>query len=186
MTIILNQWNEATRGKVARGASYKEKFEAGELIKFLARVHTVSNVTNDGNVLFGSWVTKITEHHFWPTLFVKELLSAHPTDDAIWDNTNTCNISFNTEDNAEIITSIHITKESTFTCYKFDSQDLLPVTVSMSHDDDDSWFDAHKDFDLWHNTSKPMDNYNEWDQPPNICDVIGVISNSIIGWVCWQ
>ena len=107
------------------------------------RVYVVCNITNNGNILFGSQVNKITEYHFRPTLFVEELLAAHPTNDDIWDNTNPCNVSFDTVDNAEITTSIHITKESTSTCCKFDSQDLLLVTISMSHDDDKSWFDAH-------------------------------------------
>ena len=83
MTIILDQCNKATRATNALSSSYEDNFEAGELIKFLARVYTVYNGTNDGNILFGSWVTKITEHHFQPTLIVEELLSAYSTSDAI-------------------------------------------------------------------------------------------------------
>ena len=125
MTIIFNQCNEDTRAKIAFGSLYEDNLEVGELIKFPTRVHTVCHGTNDANVLFGSQVTKITEHHFQPTLIVEELLSAHPTDDAIWDNTNPCNVYFDTADDTEITTSIDITKESTVT-----------TTISMSNDDD--------------------------------------------------
>ena len=138
MAIILNQYNGATRTEIALGTSYEDDFEAGELIKFLARVYIVCNVTDDGDVPFSSWVTKITEHNVWPTLSVEEVMAAHPTNDIIWDNTNPWDVSIDTVDNAEITTSIHIMEESTSTCCKFDSQELLPVTISMSHDDDES------------------------------------------------
>ena len=65
-------------------------------------------------------------------------------------------------------------EKSTSTCGKFDPHKLPTVTVSMSHEDDESWFDAHEDFDLWHNTSETMDNYDKWDKPPSIRDVIGI------------
>ena len=80
-------------------------------------------------------------------MIVKELLTAHPTDDAIWDNTNSCNVYFNTADGAEIATSIDITKESTVT-----------TIISMSIKDDEPWFDAHEEFDLRYNTQETMDN----------------------------
>ena len=120
MTIILDQCDKATRADIALSSSYEDNFEAGELIKFLARVHTVCDKTNDGNVLFGSWVTKITEHHFQPTPIIKKILSVHSINNVIWDNTDPCNMSFDIVDDAEITTSIHIPKESTYTCCKFD------------------------------------------------------------------
>ena len=70
-------------------------------------------------------------------------------------------MSFDAIDDAEFTTSIHIVRELTSTCRKFDSQELLPVTISMSHDDDESWFDAHKDFDSWHGISETMDTYDK-------------------------
>ena len=85
---------------------------------------------------------------------------------------------FDIVDKAEITTSIHIIKESTSTCRKFDSQELLPVTISMTHDDDKSWFDAHKDFDSWCNTSETIDNYKEWYKLPNIHKDIGINNES--------
>ena len=111
MTVILEQCNEATRTKIALDTSYEDNFEARELIKFLARVYAVCNLTNNGDILFGSCVTKIIEHNVWPTLSIEELLIAHPTNDAIWDHTNPCDVANNTVDNAEITTSIHIMTE---------------------------------------------------------------------------
>ena len=49
----------------------------------------------------------------------------------------------------------------------------------MSHDNDETWFDAYEEFDLWHNTPETMDNYKEWDKPPNILEDIGVINESM-------
>ena len=72
MTIIFNQYNEATRGEIALGTSYEDNFEAEELIKFLRGIYIVYNITNNGNIHFGSQVIKITEYHFWPTPFVRE------------------------------------------------------------------------------------------------------------------
>ena len=110
MNIIVNKCNEDTRVEITLGTSYTHNLEAGELIKFLARVRTVCNDTDNADVFFGSRVTKVTKHHFQPTTIVKELLSAHLIDDAIWDNTNPCDISFDIVDDAEITTNIYITK----------------------------------------------------------------------------
>ena len=178
MTIIFNQCDKATRAKITLSSSYEDNFEAGELIKFLIRVHTVFNGTNNGNILFGFQVTKITEHHFQLTLIVEELLSAHPTNDFIWDNTNPCDASFDIVNETEITPSINITKKSTSTCRKFYSRDLVTVTISMSHDDDKSWFDAHEYFDSWYDTTETTNNYNEWEKPPNIYEDIGIINES--------
>ena len=69
-------------------------------------------------------------------------------------------------------------KESTSICRKFDSQEFLLVTISISHDDDESWFDAHKDFDLWHDTLETMDNYDKWDKPANTYCVVNINNES--------
>ena len=156
--IIFKQCDETTRTKIALNASYEDNFEAEELLKFLARVDTVCNISNNGDLLFGSRVAKIIEPNFRPIRSVEELLAVHTFDDPILDHTDPCNVSIDTVDNAEIITSSHIMEELIYACHKFDSQELLPVTVSMSHDDDESWFDVHKDFDSWHDTSETMDN----------------------------
>jgi len=95
-----------------------------------------------------------------------------------WDNTNPCDESFDIADDAEITTSIHITKESTYASLKFDSQHPVIVAISMSHDDDEPWFHAQEDFDLWYDTSETMDDYNEWDKPPNIHEDISISNES--------
>ena len=76
--------------------------EAEELIKFFTRVRTVCNNTEDADIFFDSQGTKITKDRLQPTMIVVELLGAHPTDDAIWDNTNPCNVSFDNMDGTEI------------------------------------------------------------------------------------
>ena len=50
MPIIFEQCDEATRTTIALGASYEDNFEAGKLIKFLARVHKVYNVNYTFNL----------------------------------------------------------------------------------------------------------------------------------------
>ena len=162
MTIILDQCNKAARAEIALGSSYEDNLEAGELIKFLARVPIVCNGTNNANILFGCWVTKMTEHHFQPTPIVEELISVYPTGDVIWDNNNQWDVSFDIVDDAETTTNIHITNKSTYDCHKLDSQDPVTVTTSMSHNNDKPWFDAYEDFDLWYDTSEAMNDYNEW------------------------
>ena len=57
ITITLNQCNAATRAEISISSSYEDNLEAGELIKFFARVYPVCNITNNGNILFGSSVT---------------------------------------------------------------------------------------------------------------------------------
>ena len=168
ITIIFNQWNEDTRAEIALEFSYEDNFEAGELIKFLAIIHTVYNNTDNEEIFFGSWITKITKHDFQPTPIVEELLSAHLTEEAILDNTNPCNISFDIIDGAEIAASIKVTKESTTT-----------TTIFMSIEDDEPWFDAHDQFYSWYNTPEIMDNYKEWDNPPNILGNTSITSESL-------
>ena len=64
MITNLNQFDETTRAEIALGSSYEDNLEAGKLIKFLPRVCTVCNNTDDADIFFGSWVTEITKHHF--------------------------------------------------------------------------------------------------------------------------
>ena len=137
MNIIINHCNEDTRTKIALGSLYEDNLKTGELIKFLARVRTICNNTDNGDDFFGSWLTKITKHHLHPTTIVEELLLAHPTDDGIWDNTNRCDVSFDDTYGAEIAASIDVTKGSTVT-----------TTISMPIKDDELWFDTHEEFDL--------------------------------------
>ena len=64
MKIILDPCDEDTRAEVSLGSPYEDNMKAGELIKFLVRVHKVYDDTEDKDVFFGSRVTRITKHHF--------------------------------------------------------------------------------------------------------------------------
>ena len=141
MSIILNRCDEDTRAEIALGSSCQDNLEAGELIKFLARVRTVCNNTDDADVFFGSRVTKITKHHLQPTTIVKELLAAHPTDDAIWDNANPCNVSLdNTSESEEPVnttmttTSIRSEDNSNTT-----QESIGSIAISMLAECDETW-----------------------------------------------
>ena len=179
ITIISQQCHNITRTEIALGASYKNDLEAGELINFLTRVCTVCKGSDNGGLLFSSCVVKITGHNFWPLQSVEEWLAAHPTYDAIWDHTNPCDVSIDSVDNAEIITNSHIMEESVSTCRKSDSPELLQVVVSMSYEDDKSWFDAYEDIDSWYDASETLDKYDKWNKPPNTDDVDGINNEPI-------
>ena len=83
INIILNRCDEDTRAEIALGFSYEVNLEAGELIKFLAKVRTVCKNTDDTDRCFGCQVTRITKYHLQPTTTVEKLLAAHLTNDAM-------------------------------------------------------------------------------------------------------
>ena len=53
MVIIFGQCNEATKTKIALGATYNADCQRGNLIKFLKQVHAVCFGSNDGGLSFG-------------------------------------------------------------------------------------------------------------------------------------
>ena len=110
MNIILNRCDKDTRAEITLGSSYQDNIQVGELIKFLTRVRTVFKDSDDVDIFFGSQETKIAKHHLQPTTIVEELLAAHLNDDAIWDNTNPCNISLDDIDGTKSVAGIDITK----------------------------------------------------------------------------
>ena len=59
-------------------------------------------------------------------------------------------MSIDTVENAEIKKRSHIMEELASTCRKPNSHEILQVAVSISYEDDESWFDAYKDINLWH------------------------------------
>ena len=70
MKIILNRYDEYTRREITLDSSYEDNLKVGEFFKFLARVRTVCNNTEEADIFFGFQVTKITKHHLHPqTLF---------------------------------------------------------------------------------------------------------------------
>ena len=111
MKIILNRCNEDTKAEIALSSSYENNLKAEELIRFLVWVCKVSNITEDADVFFGSRVTKITKHHFWPTTIIEQLLAAHSNNDDIWDNKNQCDVSLENSNDTEALANVHVTKE---------------------------------------------------------------------------
>ena len=148
MTIILNQYDEDTRVEIALISSNEDNLEAENLLNSLQKYVQSIMILMIQTYFLVVRLTKIIKHHFRPITIVKELLSAHLTDDAIWDNTNPCNVSLDTIDGAENAANIDVTKESTVT-----------TTTSMSIEDDKPWLDAHEDFDWWYNTPETMNDH---------------------------
>ena len=62
----------------------------------------------------GAHVLETTEHSFRPTRSVEDLLGAYPIDDDIWGETTPSDVSIDTANNEEVMTSSHITKQHTF------------------------------------------------------------------------
>mmetsp|Transcript_3771 Transcript_3771/g.4076 ORF Transcript_3771/g.4076 Transcript_3771/m.4076 type:complete len:179 (+) Transcript_3771:294-830(+) len=134
MKILPNRWDKNTRTEIALGSSYEDNLEAGELIKFLVRLRKVCNDTEDTDIFFGSWVTKITKHHVQPTTIVEQLLAAHPNNDAIWDNTNPCDVYLDNTSGTEALANVDVTKEL-----------IVTTRTSMSTKDDKIWCNAHEE-----------------------------------------
>ena len=64
---------------------------------------------------------------------MEQILVAHPKDDAIWDNTNPCNIFLDDTSVTEVLANVDMTKES-----------IVTTTTSMSTKDDEIWYNAHE------------------------------------------
>ena len=145
------------KAEIALSFSYKDNLEAGELIKFLARIRKGCNYTEDTDVFFGSRVTKITKRHFRPITIVKQQLAAYPNNDVIWDSTNPCDVYLDNKNDTEALANVDVTKES-----------IVTTTTFMSTKDDKIWYNANEECDSWHDVPETMDNYKEWDDPPII------------------
>ena len=110
-------------------------------------------------LFFGLCVTRITEHHFRPATTVKKLLAAHSNNDAIWDNTNQCDVSLDNTSGTEDLADAEVTKESVPT-----------TTTPMSAKDDEIWYNTIGEYDSWYKVAEIMDNYQERDNPPIILE----------------
>ena len=97
-----------------------------------------------------------------------DVIAALPTDDAIWDKTNPCEVSLDNIEGTETTANIDVIKESTVT-----------TTTSMSTKGDELWFNAHEDSDSWYDAPETTDNYQEWDDPPNIIGDTTIINKSL-------
>ena len=80
-------------------------------------------------------------------------------DDAIWDNTNPCDVSLDNMSGTEDLVNIDGTKESIATTTK--------LTSSVY---DEIWYNTYAECDAWYNVPETMDNYQEWDNPPIILE----------------
>ena len=157
--IILDQCDKNTRVEITLNSSYEDNMKAGELIKFLMRVHKICDDTKDKDVFFGSRITEITKHHFRPTTIVKQILTIHLIDDAIWDNTNPCDVSRDNVNGTEVLANIDVTEES-----------ITTKTTSISTIYNKVLYNAHTECDFWHDVLKTMDSYQAWDDPSTILE----------------
>ena len=162
MKIILDRYDIDTGAKIALGPSCEDNLKVGELIRFLMRVHKVCDNTEDTDVFFGSRITRITKHHFQPATIVEQLLAAHPNDDAIWDNTDPCNVSLDNSSGTEDLANMDVTKESVATT-------ITPISTK----DNEIWYNTIAKYDSWHEVVKTMNTYQEWDDPSIILEDTG-------------
>ena len=159
MKIILDLCDEKTKAEVAINSSCKENMKTGDLIKFLTQMRRICNDAKDKNIFFGLQLSSITKHQFRPTTTVKQILATHLLDDAIWDNTNPCDVSLDDMSGTEDLVNIDGTKESIATTTK--------LTSSVY---DEIWYNTYAECDAWYNVPETMDNYQEWDNPPNVLE----------------
>ena len=134
MKIILDQCDEDTRAEIALGPLYEDNLKTGELIKFLMRIRKVCNNTDDTNMFLGSRITRITKHHFQPATIVKQILAAHPNNDAILDNTDPCNISLDNTSGTEDLANVGVTKK------------VETTTTPMSTKDDEILYNTNEEY----------------------------------------
>ena len=88
----------------------------------------------------GAHVSGIAQPIFRPTRSVKELLAAHPVNDAIWSRSNPRDVSIDTANSAEIIAGSHITEGLTYAFERLDPYGLIDTASHVSHEDDMSWY----------------------------------------------
>ena len=131
--IIPVQCDEETKAEIITDSSYEDNMKTGDLIKFLMQIRKICNDANDKYVFFGSRLSSITKHHFRPTTTFKQILATHLMNDAIWDNTNPCDVTYDDMSGTEDLVNIDGTKESTVT-----------TTTLMSSVYDKIWYNTHE------------------------------------------
>ena len=119
------------------------------------------------NVFFGSSISKFTKIHIQPTTRIKKLLDAHP-DDCMWKNTNPCNVSL--DDTSESEEPVNTTMTTTSIRSEDNSnmtqESIGSTAISMSEEDNKTWYNTNEEYDSWHDAIETMDNYQEWVDPP--------------------
>ena len=190
MALILSRCDETTREEMTLGQSPGYDVMTGGLLKFIKQLSklcipsrdkkvffgsTISMITEQHvrlpkskNVFFGSSISKFTKHYIRPITRVKKLLDAHPDDDCMWKNTDPCIISFdNTSESEEPVnttmttTSIRSEDNSNMT-----QESIGSTAISMSEEDNKTWYNTNEEYDSWHDAIETMDNYQEWVDPP--------------------
>ena len=69
-------------------------------------------------------------------------------DNAIWDNTNPCDVSLEDMGGTEDLANIYVTKESIAT-----TTTLMPSVYNQI------WYNTHEEWDSWHNVLETMNGY---------------------------
>ena len=93
-------------------------------------------------------------------------------DDAIWDNTNPCNASFDNMSGTKTLANIEGTKE------------LIATTTTLTSSVYDKiWYSTHEECDLWFNVLETMDDYQEWDDQPKILEDTSPMQVNISNWI---
>ena len=148
--IILDLCNEETKADIAINLSYKKNMKTGDLIKFFMQMRKICDNAKDKNIFFGSRLSSITKHQFQPTTTVKQIIATYSMNDAIWGNTNPCDISLDNISGTEDLVNIDGTKES-----------IATTTTLTSSVYDEIWYDTHEKCDLWYDVPEIMDGYQE-------------------------
>ena len=111
----------------------------------------------------GAHVSEIAQQAFCPAGSVKELLAAHPVNDAIWSHSNPSDVSIDTANSAEIITGSHITEGLTYAFDRSDPYELIDTASHVSHKDDMSWYDRSAFLNSFTDSSKSEDTIGDDD-----------------------
>ena len=88
-----------------------------------------------GGSSIGAHVSEAAKQPSRPTRSVGNLLGAHSIDDAIWGDTDPCDVLIDTMNSAEIMASSHITEENTFTFRRSDQHKLLNIAANVPRKD---------------------------------------------------
>ena len=111
------------------------------------------------NIFFGLSISKFTKIYIRPI---------NPNNDCMQKNIDPCNISLeNTSESKEPVnttmtrTSIRSEDNSNMT-----QESIGSTAISISEEDNETWYDTNEEYDSWHDAIETMDNYQEWVDPP--------------------
>ena len=122
----MDQCDKATREEITLGQSPEYDVTAGGILKFKTKMRKMCTNSKDKDVVFGSSITRSTEHYIRPATRVKELLAAHPDDDSICNNIDPCDVSLDNTSDTKSPVSINVTKKSVKTM-------TTPMSIKIDH-----------------------------------------------------